>query len=257
MTVKDLVLEKKETSSSPIRIPQTTKVPPDFVVHMPKKYWGQMRSEDWTWHYQTLLQFFNQEKSQRLPNMSWRHFPARRYSEVILCANDEPGLLEKIASSFTQENLNIFHAEIYTRTDGVALDFLKVTYHDKYVQDETIFEEVLQKLTRSLFDPKYQNTLENTKSHKKGDQKGVGKVCFFKDVADNYTVIDLHVPDYLGLLKDILSVFNFHSIDVHEAWIRTEDGWADDIFYLSNIKGKTLSKVKIKKIKESLEEKFF
>ena len=56
------------------------------------------------------------------PLTAWQDEPNRGYNLVKVCTWDRAGLFSKIAGSFSAVGLNILGAQIFTRTDGVALD---------------------------------------------------------------------------------------------------------------------------------------
>lgn len=208
-----------------------------------------MRSEDEVWHKHAYDRFLKQQQKQREhPVLEWRHFPSRQYTEVVLCARDEPGLLAKVTHAFTKSDLNIFHAEIYTLKNGVALDILKVTSEGRFVHDESLLDDVVHRLFKNLKDERFHSSPFKPAPKRKAVNPVVGSISTRRDPMDGYTILDLHAPDYLGLLKDVLRIISYHRIDVHEAWIRTEDGWADDIFYLSNLRGGAVSERKMAQV---------
>ena len=54
--------------------------------------------------------------------VGWQDEPNRGYNLVKVCTWDRAGLFSRIAGSFSATGLNILSAQIFTRSDGVALD---------------------------------------------------------------------------------------------------------------------------------------
>jgi [protein-PII] uridylyltransferase len=235
--------------------------PSDLSVHMPKHYWERVPQANWPWHCQTLQSYFGQAVSERdkfiRPVMKWRHFPSRSFSEVVVCAKDEPKLLERIASSFTESRINIFHSEIYTRSDGTALDLFKVSDRDHYIQDESVLELIHYHLIRSLQSPDFFAIGPSYKMRKMArKQIAPADITFYQDQTEELTIIALEVDDYLGLLRDALKIFGSYNLNVREAWIHTENGRAADVFYVSDAKGGRLSEEISKELHHQLKKQF-
>ena len=56
------------------------------------------------------------------PVTAWLDEPNRGYNLVKICTWDRAGMFRNIAGSFSAAGLNILSAQIFTRTDGIALD---------------------------------------------------------------------------------------------------------------------------------------
>ena len=98
--------------------------------HMPLRYWESMNRKTLFWHLEALHSFFEQlihPKAKSVePVISWKHYPKKSYSEVLVCTWDRLGLFSKVAGSFALSGINIISADIYTRTDDLVLDLFRV-----------------------------------------------------------------------------------------------------------------------------------
>jgi len=84
----------------------------------------------------------------------------------------------------------------------------------------------------------------------------MSKISFDGDLSEKLTVIGLQTDDYIGLLRDILSVFSSYNLNIHEAWVDTEQGRASDTFYVSDSKGGPISQEVLMELKQKLHKQF-
>jgi len=228
----------------------------DSPEHMPAKYLERIRSEDRSWHRVVLQAFFDQlpgaENRIIKPVMRWRHFPQRGYTEVTVCAVDQPRLLEKIAGTFSISGINIFHAEVYTRKDGVALDIFKVSDEDRHIAAENRLQKVFENLLLVL---NVKNALPNKQLEIERSVFSSSQISHHDQSSEGMTVIEVQAQDYIGLLRDILKIFSAYGLNIHEAWVHTEKGHAVDIFCVSDPRGNSLSPLRVKEIKQELQQR--
>jgi [protein-PII] uridylyltransferase len=175
-----------------------------------------------------------------VPVTAWLDEPDRGYNLVKICTWDRAGLFNKIAGSLSASGLNILGAQIFTRTDGIALDTFFVNdvrtgnpgareQHDKFA---SIFEKVLAGegidlrtlIARQITNrPIYQAYL---------GERMATEVHFDNEASDTRTVIEIETEDRLGLLYAISQTFTELSVDIDAARILTERGAAIDTFYV-------------------------
>ena len=101
---------------------------------MPERYWTGLGEADLRWHLRAVHGFF--EKLARYSSLGtpvwveWVDSPAGDRSRVVVCSWDRRGLLEQIAAAFGALRCNIRQADVYTRTDSLALDVFQVCRPD-------------------------------------------------------------------------------------------------------------------------------
>ena len=197
------------------------------------------------------------------PVTAWLDEPDRGYNLVKICTWDRAGLFSKIAGSLSASGLNILGAQIFTRTDGIALDTFFVNdartgnlgareQHDKFAG---IFEKVLAGddvdlralIARQLTNrPVYQAYL---------GERMATEIHFDNEASDTRTVIEIETEDRLGLLYAISQTFTELAVDIDAARILTERGAAIDAFYVRESSGgKILSEERQKLIHHQLLE---
>jgi [protein-PII] uridylyltransferase len=172
--------------------------------------------------------------------LNWQNEPSRGYTRVKIATWDRPGLFWRIAGSFAASGINILGAQVFSRTDGVALDTFYVVdgaagtfvKRDAREEFEALLPQVLvhrpvdlpaliarKKLPSPLYAP-----LEG--------ERLATRIEFDNRTSAHRTVIEIETEDRLGLLHVIAQVFMELGLDISVAKIVTEKGAAIDSFYV-------------------------
>lgn len=197
------------------------------------------------------------------PAIRWQDEPDRGCAEVKVCTWDRAGLFGKIAGSLSAAGLTILSAQIFTRTDNVALDTFfvvdAVTGHLPLPAQRTMFEQLLGRLL-TKGDVNLHALIANQKISRPLFQAYVGEslpthVRFDNEVSESRTVIEIETEDRVGLLYVIAQTLAELQVDITTARICTEKGAAIDNFYIHEIDGgKILSPERQKVIERSLRQ---
>ena len=187
--------------------------------------------------------------------------PDRGYSVVRVCTWDRPGLFSKTAGALSAVGLNILSAQIFTRSDGLALDEFFVTdaWTGKLatVEQRELFERVL---TEVLADDTVHLTarIARQKISHPLYQAYIGeriptRIVFDNAASDTRTFVQIETEDRIGLLYTIARTLTDLELDISTARICTEKGAAIDSFYISEVDGgKILSPERQKAIERRL-----
>lgn len=223
-------------------------------THMPARYWSRIHKDELVWHLRVLHSFleklFEEEAGTAPSVVQWKHYPDRDYSEVVVCTWDRHGLFSKIAGSFAASRINILNADIYTRSDDIALDIFQVcNLEHRSLQDDRPLQKMISILTDSLrndreisFSELILEEYEAMRHMPHQDEE-----CFPTTVGFNnhdssdYSILEIQTPDRLGLLHQILKVLTECDLDIDLAKINTEKGAAMDVFYLTDSQGQKIS----------------
>jgi [protein-PII] uridylyltransferase len=197
------------------------------------------------------------------PVTAWLDEPNRGYNVVKICTWDRAGLFGKITGTLSAAGLNILSAQIFTRTDGVALDMFFVNdartgnlaardQHDKFA---ALLEKVLNGEAVDL--PALiarQITNRPVYSAYAGERMAT-EIHFDNEASDTRTIIEIETEDQLGLLYAISQTFFELAVDIAGARIVTERGAAIDSFYVRELDGaKVESSERQRLIEEKLRE---
>ena len=177
------------------------------------------------------------------PVTAWIDERDRGYSLVKVCTWDRAGLFGKIAGALSAAGLNILGAQIFTRTDGIALDTFFVnearTGNLAERAQREKFADLLEKvLTGKPVD--FQTLIAQQTAARSSYSAYLGErmetqIHFDNDASEDRTLIEIETEDRLGLLHTISQTFAELHLDIAAARIVTERGAAIDSFYVSDI----------------------
>jgi [protein-PII] uridylyltransferase len=177
--------------------------------------------------------------------MQVTHQLRRGYSELVVIADDMPGLLAKITGVLFANRIDILDAAIYSREPqgpgekGEALDIFRV----RRPPDGAVTDEVrLQAIRRDL-----QAVLEGSLTVERlVASRPVGpslyerakpevpptEVKMVNDISPDFTVIDIFTEDKPGVLYNIARTLHEQSLDIHRSKVGVEADRVADIFYV-------------------------
>jgi [protein-PII] uridylyltransferase len=167
----------------------------------------------------------------------------RGYAMVQVCTWDRAGLFSKITGALAAASLNIFGAQVFTRTDGIVLDTFYVadarTGELPTADSRQRFEKILLQVLTGDF--ALGPAIARTKRFRPPWQGLAGdtiatEIRFHNDVAGS-TVIEVVAEDRVGLLYAISHALSELDLNLRLAKIVTERGAAIDSFYVTEIDG--------------------
>jgi [protein-PII] uridylyltransferase len=162
--------------------------------------------------------------------------------EVVVVAQDRPGLLSWIAGALTIEGISILSAQAFTTEDDVALDVFDV---------EGAFEPEITERRWRAFRATLRRAIEGSISveHRVEEKRRLYRqpkvpipvtVREHNDASEFSTVIEIGAPDRIGLLFDITRTFADLHLDVRLAKVATYDGRVVDAFYVRDALGQKI-----------------
>ncbi len=158
-------------------------------------------------------------------------------AEIVVATKDKPGLFSKIVGVLSCKGLNILRARIYTSNNALALDKILLS-NWSYIWWEGLEEQLKEDLYNAI-------VLDTPICPERGFLKPpfAGKrlenfIEIDNETSSGHTLLELLLPDRIGLLFDISEQLFRYGIDITSAVINTEDGIARDVFYLQYNGGK-------------------
>ena len=207
---------------------------------LPDRYFAEQEAERIAAHVRLM-----RERSRRCA-VEVTHSERGTFSELVLVADDEPGLLAKVAGVLYANRIDILDAAIYsrdpdlsTRKQGEALDVFRIRKEpDGAVTDaarieaiERDFEGVLSGSVtveslvakRPRSSPLYQRTKPKVKPT---------DVNIDNDSSRTFTIVEVFTEDKPGVLYAITHALARQGLDIHRSRVGVAADRVADIFYV-------------------------
>ncbi|HAU77332.1 MAG TPA: [protein-PII] uridylyltransferase [Agrobacterium sp.] len=166
-------------------------------------------------------------------------------TEITVLAPDHPRLLSIITGACAAAGANIADAQIFTTSDGRALDTILINREFPIDEDETRRGNNVGKLIEEVLSGKQrlpEMIATRTKSRKKKSAFTIPpSVTISNGLSNKFTVIEVECLDRPGLLADMTAVIADLSLDIHSARITTFGEKVIDTFYVTDLFGQKVT----------------
>jgi [protein-PII] uridylyltransferase len=176
---------------------------------------------------------------------TWRERPRRDACEVTIFTHDRPGLFSQMAGVLSLHDINILEAQVFTRTNGVALEVFHVDYPlDRAYLDEK-WDRVAadaQRVVKGRLSLEYRLATKERprRTGRPETPRRPPRVGVDHETSDFYTLIEVTAHDRLGLLYDITRILFGLQVSVHIAKVSTRVDQVHDVFYVVDFFGQKL-----------------
>ncbi|MCW5682197.1 MAG: [protein-PII] uridylyltransferase [Xanthobacteraceae bacterium] len=166
--------------------------------------------------------------------------PSRGVTELTLLTPDHPRLLSVIAGACAAAGANIVDAQIFTTTDGLALDSISVTREFDLDEDELrranrIADGIEQALRGEMRLPDIvEKRAPKTRSRAFRLEP---EVSINNEWSDQHTVIEVNGLDRPGLLFDLTNTISRLNLNIVSAHVATFGERVVDVFYVNDLMG--------------------
>lgn len=207
-----------------------------FMRQLPHSYLLAQSSEDIIGHFELMRS--------RSQGISVTAAKKEGVCELTLIAKDKPGLFSKVSGALALNGVNILGAQVYTMSDGTALDIFKVEGYFENSISEDKLERIRRDINRAL---EGKIALEYRIAEKAKNYQGKDvlrkspAVEINNSSSDFYTIIEVHAQDRIGLLYTITRVMFELDLDIHLAKVSTNVDKVIDVFYVWDTFGQKLS----------------
>jgi [protein-PII] uridylyltransferase len=178
--------------------------------------------------------------------------------ELIVVAPDRPGLFATVAGVLALRGIDVHDADIYTRSDGVAIEIFRVRGAHGAVTDDRwrqVRADIVGSLEGGL---NLDDALGRKAAQSKRRRIGARRRSPLQVVVDNsasqsHTVVEVHTEDRLGLLRLVTKALVDAGCDLSFAKIATYGVDVVDVFYVHDLEGHRITDPDhVRRIEESL-----
>jgi len=187
-------------------------------------------------------------------------------NRLAVCTKDTPGLFSAIAGALSASKINILTSLIFSSTEKHVIDVFSIQGSEgKELADDDIRWNDFKKLFNlwvnrgEEFQKEINLRLAKRKSILDEDLPKVEHEIRFDNLSSpNFSILEVYAEDRIGLLYELSRALNDMAINIHFAKISTEGNRAQDIFYLTDLKGKKFaSNAELLNIKKNLKKAVF
>ncbi|WP_375413663.1 [protein-PII] uridylyltransferase [uncultured Bradyrhizobium sp.] len=165
----------------------------------------------------------------------------RAVTELTILAQDHPWLLSIIAGACASAGANIVDAQIYTTTDGLALDTIAISREYDRDEDEGRRATRIGEMIEDVLEGKLRLP-EVVAKRAAGRAKArpfvvEPEVIINNQWSERYTVIEVSGLDRPGLLYQLTTAISKLNLNIASAHVATFGERARDVFYVTDLLG--------------------
>jgi [protein-PII] uridylyltransferase len=167
---------------------------------------------------------------------------ARAVTELTILATDHPWLLSIIAGACASAGANIVDAQIYTTTDGRALDTISISREYDRDEDEGRRATRIGEMIEDVLEGKLRlpEAVARRAAGRSGKMRAFvvePEVTLNNHWSDRYTVIEVSGLDRPGLLYQLTTAISKLNLNIASAHVATFGERARDVFYVTDLLG--------------------
>jgi [protein-PII] uridylyltransferase len=166
---------------------------------------------------------------------------ARGVTELTVMAPDHPRLLSVIAGACAAAGANIVDAQIFTTTDGLALDTIAVSREFEHNEDEARRAvRIADSIERALRGELRLPDVVAKRAARKGRLKAFAiepEVLINNQWSNRFTVVEVMGLDRPGLLYELTATISKLSLNIASAHVATFGERVVDVFYVTDLTG--------------------
>jgi len=166
---------------------------------------------------------------------------ARAVTELTVLAPDHPWLLSIIAGACAMAGANIVDAQIYTTTDGRALDTISLSREfDRDEDEERRATRIAESIQKALQGQLRLPDMMSTRAAPKGRIRAFTlepSVTINNQWSHRYTMLEVTGLDRPGLLYELTAALSKLNLNIASAHVATFGERVVDVFYVTDLLG--------------------
>lgn len=159
---------------------------------------------------------------------------------VTVAAVDAPGLFAKVAGTLALHRIDVFGAEAWTSTDGIAVEQFQLLVDDadrpSFARGGLVERDLVEAIAGRLdIDARLRSRIGRARrAYRRAVSAAppVTEVLFSNDASDATTMIDVRVPDAPAVLYQLSAVLAANGVDIRAAKVATLGHEVVDVFYV-------------------------
>jgi [protein-PII] uridylyltransferase len=165
----------------------------------------------------------------------------RGVTELTVLAPDHPWLLSFMAGACASAGANIVDAQIYTTTDGMALDTIAITREYERDEDEgRRADRIAAAIEKALHGDLRLPDVVAKRGPAKGRIRAFAvepEVTINNQWSNRHTVVEVSGLDRPGLLYELTATLSKLNLNIASAHVATFGERAVDVFYVTDLMG--------------------
>lgn len=220
----------------------------DFLKKVPKKYLLSYSIYQILYHIKVAYRARNKEIF-----ITHRYIRKTKSYMVTICTRDQIRLFSRITGVLSYFGLNIVSADIFTRSDGMAIDTIYFTSNFALTRyDWEKVKKMMYEVIRGETDleDKLRQKMKAIEQHSRPH------ITFDNELLSDYTVAYIKAQDRIGLLYNVTGAFSDMGLTIKYSKIMTEGGTAIDTFYFTDMAGrKVLDEIVLSRLEKRIWER--
>jgi [protein-PII] uridylyltransferase len=230
-----------------------------FLESMPYRYLASNDATEIAAHARVCM-----ERGERLVHAALIPSSHQEFAELCVVADDQPGLLARIAAVITASRLEVFAAEVYSRPRGdgrseaVDLFWLRDRVDGRAGVERrlpTMAQDLLKVCSGSVAAGQLMSSRSGQASawHERPSPAVPTEVVVDERASPSHTVIEVFAKDRPGLLYAVAETIHSLGLTIALSKINTEGTRAVDVFYVSEIDGQKVRRAeRLREIREAM-----
>lgn len=207
----------------------------EFIESVPRRYLMATRSDVIAQHFRLMGELDDKTRVQ------WSLEAGPGVSELSVCSVDLPGSFAMICGALMAKDINIWSAQIFSTSDGFAINRFQVTdLNKKPLPQGYRLERLRADLNKVFLEEMTIEALIERYGAEGAKRAPVialrpSEFRFDNEGSQHYTIVEIRSADRPGLLYRIARVFDEFKLNIHRAMLATEAYGVMDVFFVTDL----------------------